>query len=311
MDDAIWMREIITPFDVYLHGASEILTWQRTAYQELCIARNAAFGTMLFLDGIVQSSEADEFIYHEAIVQPAMLAVGAPRRVLVLGGGEGACLREVLRWDTVEHAVMVDLDAQVIAACRQHLPEWHQGSFADPRVRLLHADAVAYLEAVDEPFDVIVSDMTDPVEEGPSTFCFTEEYFDKCAAALTDEGVLAVQAGPRSPVELALHAKVIRSMRRAFPHVESYPCDAAVYGRPLGFAIASRTPIVARLAPGRTAPLLDAHVRGPLRHVDAPVAHALMATPRWVRDAIAASDTTYTDTAPPQTAHAAGWEASS
>jgi spermidine synthase len=310
-DAAIWLREIITPYDIYLHGASEILTWQRTAYQELCIVRTEAFGKKLFLDGIVQSSEADEFIYHEALVQPALLAVGTPRRALVLGGGEGACLREVLRWDTIERAIMVDLDIEVIAACQQHLPEWHQGSFADPRAQLLHTDAVAYLEHVDEPFDVIVSDMTDPVEEGPSTFCFTEEYFAKCAAALTDDGVLAVQAGPLSPVEMALHAKVIRSMRRAFPHVESYPCNAPVYGRPLGFAVASKTPIVARLAPGRTAPLLDAHVRGPLRYVDAAVAHALMATPPFVRDAIAASDSTYTDAAPPQTAHAAGWEAGS
>jgi len=310
-DASVWLREIITPWDIYLHGASEVLTWQRTPYQEICIVQTEAFGKKLALDGIVQSSEADEFIYHEALVQPAMLAVGRPRRVLVLGGGEGACLREVLRWRTVEQAVMVDLDAAVVAACRELLPEWHRGSFDDPRVELLHTDAVGYLEAVTEPFDVIVSDMTDPVEDGPSTFCFTQEYFAKVRRALRPDGVLALQAGPFSPPEIALHAKVIRSMQAAFPYVQSYVSVAAIYGRPLAFALASSEPIVERLDPARTAPMLDADVRGPLRYLDAEIARGLMTTPPFLRDAIAARDTIYTDGAPPQTAHAAGWEATS
>ncbi len=310
MEDAgIWLRELITPYDVYLHGASEILLWRRTEFQEICIVQTEAFGKKLFLDGIVQSSEADEFIYHEALVQPAMLTAGMPRRVLVLGGGEGACLREVLRWDTVTEAVMIDIDAEVVSACRAHLPEWSQGAFHDPRVQLLHTDAVQYLEHVREPFDVIISDMTDPVEDGPSTFCFTREYFRRVQAALGDHGVFALQAGPLSPPEISLHAKVLRTMELEFGHVQAYPCNAAVYGRPLGFAVASRTPIHARLDPERTAPVLDAHVRGPLRYIDAHVARGLMATPPFVRAAIDASDVVYTDAVPPRTAHAAGWEA--
>jgi spermidine synthase len=311
MEEAsLWLRELITPYDVYLHGASEVVLWRRTPYQEICIVETEAFGKKLFLDGIVQSSEADEFIYHEALVQPAMLAAGAPRRVLVLGGGEGACLREVLRWDTVSHAVMIDIDADVVAACRAHLPEWHQGSFHDPRVQLLHTDAVQYLERVTDPFDVIISDMTDPVEDGPSTFCFTREYFQRVQSALTDDGVFALQAGPLSPPEISLHAKVLRTMELVFSHVQPYPCNAAVYGRPLGFAVASRTPIHERLDPAITAPLLERHVRGPLRYIDAQVARGLMATPPFVREAIGAADAVYTDATPPRTAHAAGWEAS-
>jgi spermidine synthase len=309
VDDAtIWLREIITPWDIYLHGASEVLAYKRTQYQELCIVRTEAFGKELFLDGICQSSERDEFIYHETLVQPAMLAHGAPRRVLVLGGGEGACLREVLRWRTVERAVMVDLDAEVVATCRAHLPEYHQGSFDDPRVELLHTDAVAYLEAVTEPFDVIISDMTDPVEDGPSTFCFTQEYFARIDRALSDDGVLTLQAGPLSPVEIALHAKVLRSMTRSMKSVESYVCNAPIYGRPLGFALGSRTPIVPRLDPARTAPLIAEHVNGTLRYIDAEMARFVVHTPRFVRDAVDASDSIYTDAAPPRTAHAAGWE---
>ena len=303
----IWMREMITPHDVYLHGADRVLLHATTPYQTICISESSVYGRKLFLDGIVQSSEGDEFVYHEALVQPAALAVGAPRDVLVMGGGEGATIREVLRWDTVEHVTMVDIDAEVIAACRELLPN-HQGSFDDPRVELIIGDAVEFLATTERRFDVVISDMTDPVADGPATFCFTTEYFAAIAAVLADEGVLALQAGPMGPAEIDLHGKVVRSIQAVFPEVVSYPCMAAVYGRPLAFAVASRTPITPRLDPARTAPLLDAHVRGPLRYLDAEVARGLMATPRYVIDAIAAGDDVYRDAAPPMTAGAAGWQ---
>ncbi len=310
MEDAsIWLREVITPWDTYLHGASEILHWARTPFQEICIVQTPAFGKLLFLDGIVQSSEADEFIYHEALVHPGALAVGNPQRALILGGGEGAVLREILRWRTIATAIMVDLDEAVVAACRTHLPEWNNGAFEDPRSTLLHGDAVQYLHDTKMPFDLIVSDMTDPVEDGPSTFCFTKEYFEAVSAALTDDGVVAVQAGPLSPVEIALHAKVLRTMAAAFPYVVSYPCNAAVYGRPLGFAMASRTPIVERLDPQRTTSIMHEAALTGLRYINPGIARGLVEMPRFVADAMNERDTIYTDTAPPQTAHAAGWEA--
>ncbi len=309
MEEAsIWLREVITPWDTYLHGASEVLHWAQTDYQEICIIRTEAFGKKLFLDGIVQSSEADEFIYHETLVQPAAMAVGGPKKALVLGGGEGAVLREVLRWRSITQAVMVDLDDQAVAACRQHLPEWHQGSFEDARTSLLHADAVQYLRDTTEPFDIIISDMTDPVENGPSTFCFTQQYFETVNNALTNEGVVAVQAGPWSPVEIALHAKVLRTMSAAFPYVVSYPCNAAVYGRPLGFAMASRTPIIERLEPAQTQPLIVNNGVTGLRYITPKVAYGIVQTPPFVAEAITKSTSVYTELTPPQTAHAAGWE---
>ncbi len=309
-DDAhLWLREVITPWDHYQHGATNVLAWTHTPFQEVCIVETPALGKKLFLDGIVQSSQADEFVYHEALVQPAMMAVGRPLRVLVLGGGEGATLREVLRWRSVERALMIDLDAEVVALCRTHLPEWHQGSFDDARAEVRHEDAVAFLLHTDERFDVVVSDMTDPVEDGPSTFCFTQEYFASIAQVLTEGGVVAVQAGPVAPAEIALHAKVVSTMATVFPHVISYPCNAGVYGRPLGFVVASASPILPRLDPSRTAPLLDELVTGPLRLIDADVAHGLLQMPPYVRQAIVDCDRIYTDAAPPATAGSAGWEA--
>jgi spermidine synthase len=118
----------------------------QTTYQAVGIYDTVSYGRALFLDGKIQSAEQDEFIYHEALVHPGLVCHPAPRRVLIAGGGEGATLREVLRHNTVQEAVMVDLDAEVVEAARRHLTKWHAGAFTDPRTRLLHADARAYLE---------------------------------------------------------------------------------------------------------------------------------------------------------------------
>jgi spermidine synthase len=148
----------------------------RTAYQEVGIYDTVSNGRALFLDGKIQSAETDEFIYHEALVQPALICHPNPRRVYIAGGGEGATLREVLRHKSVESAVMVDLDGEVCAAAKQHLGIWHAGAYDDPRTTLLHQDARAWLVDSSEPFDSVIVDVTDPLAGGPSYMLFTKEF---------------------------------------------------------------------------------------------------------------------------------------
>ena len=310
-DPGFRFAEFITPADRYEHDLAEVLVQGRTPFQDYMIGRSDVWGRMLVLDGVVQSTEADEFIYHEGIVHLAMYAASASqpvRDVLVLGGGEGACLREVLRWASVERVVMVDIDSEVVAACRQHLPDHHRGAFNDPRVTLLHLDAVGFLaECANHSFDVVISDMTDPVEDGPSTFCFTVEYFQEIARILRPHGVVAVQAGPSSPVEIALHAKVIRTMRAVFPDVIPYAVDAPCYGRDLGFVIASDESLRGRL----TAELVReraADVRGEHRWLTPDLVVGKLSVPPYVLQAVEARSDVYRDAAPPATAGAAGWE---
>ena len=310
-EPAAVVREFVTPYDAFVHELTAVHARGRSAFQEFLIGENPAFGRILSLDGVVQSTEADEFIYHEGIVQPAMLAVGDPRRVLVLGGGEGATAREVLRWPSVTHVDMVDIDAEVVAACRAHLPRHHQGSFDDPRLVLRHTDAVAFLHdraGDDERYDVVISDMTDPVDDGPATFCFTREYFGAVSDVLTDDGVLAVQAGPLSPVEVALHAKVVRTLRSAFPYVAPYSIDAPCYSRPLGFVLASRRGLLDRLTAERTTGPL-ARLPGRTDWLTAAALEGRLDTPPYLVRAIEERDDVYTDSTPPATGHSAGWEA--
>jgi spermidine synthase len=303
VEPSVWLRETITPWDRYEHGVTRIVHHAKTEYQDVCIADTPAFGRLLVLDGIVQSSERDEFIYHEALVQPAMFAVGTPRRVLVLGGGEGATLREVLRWPDVERALMIDIDGELLALARAHLDEWHRGSFVDSRAEVRVGDAVEFLATTNERFDVVISDMTDPVEAGPSTFCFTREFFAAVQRVLAPGGVVAVQAGPWSPIELDLHVRVIRTLRAVFAEAWSYPCIAPVYGRALGFAVASDVPVRERIM-GSDPP---SEVVGRLRAITPEVASGLLAPAPFVETAIAETDRIYTDESPPATHGAAGW----
>ena len=311
-EPAFRFAEFITPADRYEHDLAEVYTSGTSEFQDYLIGRSEAWGRMLVLDGVVQSTEADEFIYHEGIVHPACYAAAAAaplRDALILGGGEGACLREALRWRSLERVTMVDIDAEVVAACREFLPAHHKGAFDDPRVTLVHDDAVGFLRSLpDASLDIIVSDMTDPVEGGPSTFCFTVEYFTEIARVLRPNGVVAVQAGPASPIEVALHAKVIRTMRAVFPSVIPYAVDAPCYGRDLGFVIASKQDLLSRLDVATIAGLAG-EISGEHRWLTPELLRGKLSIPPYLEQEIDARSDVYLDDAPPATAGAAGWEA--
>ena len=305
--------EFITPADRYEHDLDRIDAQGTTPYQDFLIGHSDVWGRMLVLDGVVQSTEADEFIYHEGIVHPACYAAAAitpPKTALILGGGEGACIREALRWPSLESIVMVDIDEQVVNACREFLPCHHQGAFDDPRVTLKHTDAVAYLrELPSNSFDVVVSDMTDPVEAGPSTFCFTVEYFEQIKRIMTPYGVLAVQAGPASPVEIALHAKVIRTLGEVFTSVIPYAVDAPCYGRDLGFVLASSADLSSRMSAEHVR-ACDATLTGEHRWLTPELLVGKLSVPPYLAAAITSRTDVYRDDAPPATTGAAGWEQS-
>jgi len=117
----------------------------------------------------------DEFIYHESLVQPAMVLHPDPKKVAIIGGGEGAAIREVLSHKTVDTAVMVDLDEKVVECAKEYLPSFHDGSFSDERTTLLFEDGRKFMEETDVTFDVIIIDITCPLESGPAYKLFTRE----------------------------------------------------------------------------------------------------------------------------------------
>jgi len=236
-----WFYDPYTSASVHAHRVGPVIAQAQTAFQRVAIQEFEHLGRCLIIDGKIQSAEIDEYVYHELLVQPAMVAHPSPRRVLVCGGGEGAPLREILRHPTVERVVMVDIDGELVALCREHLSRWHGGAFDDPRVSVLHGDARAYVEESDEPFDVIINDITDPIEGGPSKLLFTREFYRAAARRLGEDGVFVTQAiGIHYDAGDRLHAGIHHTLAQVFPYVRSYADYVQSFDYPWAFVAASR-----------------------------------------------------------------------
>jgi spermidine synthase len=245
MSDAtgIFINETHTSAAIWQYRVERMILEGKTRFQTYQIADIPRFGKSLFLDYNIQTSILDEYIFHECMSQPAMTLHPNPKRVLVCGGGEGATLREALKHSTVEHAVMVDIDEELVDMVKIHMPEWHQGAFEDARTTLVHTDARQWIvDNSADKFDVILSDLPNPHEDGPAQMLFTREYFQICADAMSDDGVFAMQAGSANenyPACMASCIKTLESMD-CFAHVAGYYGIVSTFFQPWGFVLASK-----------------------------------------------------------------------
>ena len=211
----------------------------RTAYQELAIYDTKQLGRILTLDNVIQTTEKDEYIYHEMLVHVPLFAHPAPERVLIVGGGDGGSLREAMKHPEVKEAVLVDIDAGVVEASKRYLPQWNSG-FKDPRARVVIGDGLAFVREAQAEFDVIVVDSTDPV--GPGESLFTEDFYSSVKRALRPGGLMAAQT--ENPI---LMPDVVRSihqrMSQVFPSVKVYTAPMPTYpGGWWSFMCASLSP---------------------------------------------------------------------
>jgi spermidine synthase len=212
---------------------------ERTPFQELLIFDNPRFGRVLALDGIVQTTEADEFVYHEMLVHVPLLAHGGAKRVLIIGGGDGGALRQVLR-HPVERVTMVEIDETVIARCRTHMPKLSNGAFDDPRLNLVIADGQRFLAETTDRFDAVIIDSPDPV--GPGEALFSAEFYHLARARMSPGGVLVAQDGSPffAPDEVAV---TYRRLRGLFADASVYLISVPSYvAAPLAIAFASDVP---------------------------------------------------------------------
>lgn len=217
-----------------------VLYRQKTAHQDLIIFDTPLFGRVMALDGVIQTTERDEFIYHEMMTHVPLFAHSAPQKVLIIGGGDGGMLREVCQHQALHHITMVEIDAEVITLCRQYLPNHHRGAYDDPRVRLVIDDGMQFVNHTAEKFDVIISDCPDPI--GPGESLFTSQFYQGCARCLNDGGIFVAQNG----VSFLQPDELINSytrLKHAFSDVSFY--QAAIptyYGGMMTFAWASNHP---------------------------------------------------------------------
>lgn len=217
----------------------DVLAQQKTAYQDLLVVETDTYGRLLALDGAVQTTSRDEFVYHEMIAHVPLFMLETPRKVAVIGGGDGGAIREILKHPTVEEAHLVEIDADVVKAARQYFPEI-SCALDDSRARLHLTDGIQWVRNAQD-FDVIIVDSTDPV--GPAEGLFQADFYQAIFNALSDQGILVAQS--ESPF---LHPDLIRhmcdGMRTAFPTVSLYLAAIPTYPSGLwSFLMASKRPL--------------------------------------------------------------------
>ena len=217
-----WYVEESAPTEQHHHAIEHVYYAGRSDFQQVAVISTPVFGKMLVLDGDTQSSQHDEKIYHETLVHPAMAGADDRSDVLILGGGEGATLREVLRRSDVRRCTMVDIDGLVVDLSKKFLPEWSDGAFDDPRARVIVGDALQFMRDDHDRYGVIISDLTEPLEDSPSNILFNDEVFTSIKGRLADGGIYVLQASTLAFHNLSLHCKMARTLRQHYAYVASF-----------------------------------------------------------------------------------------
>ena len=232
-----WIEETFHPHWRVRLAADRILHEVKTEHQDLVIFTNQTWGTVLMLDGVCQLTTSDEFVYHEMMAHVPLMALRKPKRVLVVGGGDGGVLREVIKHPSIEKATLCEIDRTVVDTALEHYPEIPGKVFDDPRVEVVIADGLKYVAETDERFDAIIVDSSEPI--GPSAVLHTREFFTDCKRALDEDGILVTQNGLPFlfPDHLRGTTAVFASLfKRAAPYMCTQPC---YFGGPFALNLAT------------------------------------------------------------------------
>ena len=216
-----------------------IIETRKSDYQKIEIVELEEFGRALILDGLIQSTESDENYYHEILVHPAMTLHKKPEKILIIGGGEGATLREVLKHNTVREAIMVDIDPLVIELCKKYLECMHQGSFYNPKAKVVISDGLKYVNEVEDKFDVIILDLTDPYASKIARKLYSKKFYEKMYSKLNDDGVLVTQAGNSFFYEKE-YDDALNALKQIFPIVIEYNIWIPSFAYACNFILASK-----------------------------------------------------------------------
>jgi len=275
-----WIPETLHKHFQFHFRTGHVLYEVQTEHQHLIIFENGTFGRVMMLDGVVQLTEADEFVYHEMMAHVPLMAQPEPKRVLIIGGGDGGVLREVLRHKSVERAVLCEIDQSVIDMSRRYLDFISRGAFDDPRAEVVVADGTKFVAETDERFDAIIVDSTDPI--GPAVALFTRDFYANCKRALAGNGVLIAQSG--LPFLQGGELRGVQEKFRAlFKDAGAYIMTTPTYiGGPMSASFGCDDP-------GRRTPALEALkarralVEGEMKYYTPEVHLAAFALPAYVR----------------------------
>jgi spermidine synthase len=256
-----------------------------SAYQRVEILENAEFGRLFRLDGRFMTSERDEFHYHEPMIHPALISHPEPRRVLVLGGGDGGAAEEVLKHPSVERVVVAELDEAVVRLAREHLQGIHHGALDDPRVEIVIGDGARFVADTAERFDAIILDLTDP--DTPAGPLYAEPFFRSLRRIMRPGAMVTLHIG--SPVYGPERVREqSRALRAVFPVVRPLRSFVPLYGSEWMMAVASHDADPLATTPAQVGQRLAQRAIGGLQHYNPEMHGAMFALPNYVRELVGA-----------------------
>jgi len=279
-----WIEETFHPHWRVRLEASRVLHEVKTEHQHLVIFENPTWGTVLMLDGVCQLTTSDEYVYHEMMAHVPLMALERPKRVLIIGGGDGGVLREVLKHASVVRATLCEIDRTVIDTARQHYPSIPGSAFDDPRSEIVIGDGCAYVADAEERFDAIIVDSSEPI--GPSAVLHTREFFQDCRRALKRGGILVTQNGLPFlfPQHLADTTAAFASLfKRVAPYLCTQPC---YFGGPFALNLATDDKHVLKVDAKHLAKRHKKRGVGPLRYWTPEVHVAAFALPAYAQEVV-------------------------
>jgi spermidine synthase len=204
----------------------EVLFDEKSEFQHMQIVDSISYGRMLLLDGIVQTTEKDEFFYHEMMVHPAALTHPEPKNALIIGGGDGGILREVLKYSSIEKCTIVEIDRKVIELCQKYLPGICRDAFDDPRTDLVIADGAQFIKETDASYDLVIIDSPDPI--GPATILFSEAFYTNIHKLIAEFGIMVRQTGSVH-LQVEEQKEACRLLRSIFKNTNLYAYIVPTY----------------------------------------------------------------------------------
>ncbi|KAJ7544567.1 hypothetical protein O6H91_09G083100 [Diphasiastrum complanatum] len=293
---SLWFEEEIEEDLRWVFSVSKILHTGLSKFQNIALVDSGPFGKVLILDGKLQSAEADEFVYHEALVHPALIHHSNPKNVFIMGGGEGSTARETLRHKSVQNVVMCDIDKEVVDFCRAYLTS-NREAFRSNRLDLIINDASrAELEKQKDTFDVIIGDLADPVEGGPCYQLYTQSFYEKIVKQrLNSGGIFVTQAGPAGILSHGeIYTSIYNTLRQVFKFVVPYAAHVPSFSDTWGWIMASDQPLC-KLSVEETDSRLKQRLTGDLRFLDGETMTAIFGLNKTVRRTLAGETHVYTE----------------
>lgn len=271
--------ETLNPDMGYFFRSERKLHEERTKFQDLEVHQLPRYGRMLRLDGVFQTSDKDEFLYHEPLAHIPGITIDGPETALVIGGGDGGAAEEILKYNTIKKVVMVELDGGVVAACKKYIPGISNGAFENPKLELRIEDGIKYARETNEKFDHVLLDLTDPF--GPSIELYTQEFYSVINSLLTDRGLVSLHI--ESPITRPeLFSKLYYTLKSVFPIVRPMTNYVPLYGTLWGFAIAGRQSDPKNISKEEINARLKKFNLPALDFYNAEMHHALLALPNYI-----------------------------